>query len=246
MKIIQITNYTNNFNNHATKTTIMKSRELLPMLLLAIMLSSSIIMFNQLPDKIPTHWNAQGLADGFGARWTIFIMPIIAVLLYLLLRILPKYDSIQTNKKENELPIYIIATLSIAFLLIIHLASLAQQAGNVFSMNLVIVPAFSFLFIGIGLILPRLKRNFFVGIRTPWTLTDDKVWEKTHEFGGKAFVIAGICTLAGALIIEYALAILLISILTASIITIIYSYRVHKILILNKTAKQKVTPKRKK
>lgn len=206
----------------------MKLRELLPMLILAIMLASSVIMFSQLPEQIPTHWNAQGVADGFGARWTVFILPIVAIILYLVLRILPKYDSLQKNYNENILPIYIISTLSILFLLIIHIASLIQQTGNTFSMNIVIIPAFSFLFIGIGLVLPKVKRNFFVGIRTPWTLTNDKVWDKTHEFGSKTFVVAGICTLIGALMMEYALAILLISILGASIITVIYSYKVHK------------------
>jgi len=94
---------------------------------------------------------------------------------------------------------------------------------------LALIPAIGFLFIYIGLILKHLKQNWFIGIRTPWSLSNEKVWNKTHKLGSKLFVISGIITLAGILFPPtFMILFILVPILASSIWLIVYSYLIYR------------------
>jgi uncharacterized membrane protein len=84
------------------------------------------------------------------------------------------------------------------------------------------------LFYYIGVLLQFVKRNWFIGIRTPWTMSSDVVWEKTHRLGAKMFRASGIIALAGAFIPKYALALILLPVLFTAAYLIYYSYREYK------------------
>jgi uncharacterized membrane protein len=86
------------------------------------------------------------------------------------------------------------------------------------------VPAFAILFYYAGILIEKSKRNYFIGIRTPWTLTSDEVWDKTHRLGGKSFKAAGIASLAGLLFPKIAFYLVIGLVLTAAIISVVYSY----------------------
>ncbi|MFH0869643.1 MAG: SdpI family protein [archaeon] len=103
--------------------------------------------------------------------------------------------------------------------------TIAWNLGYMFSMTLLLVPALAALFFCAGVLISKAKRNWFIGIRTPWTLSSDAVWDKTHELGGKLFKLSGILALAGMLFGDYAFWFVLAPVLAFSLFLVYYSYR---------------------
>ena len=87
-----------------------------------------------------------------------------------------------------------------------------------------IVPAIAILFFFIGILVENAKRNWFIGIRTPWTLSSAKVWDRTHKRGGRLFKIAAVIAFFGVFFPDYSVWMVLIPILLVSVYTIVYSY----------------------
>ena len=112
----------------------------------------------------------------------------------------------------------------ILFLLYIYLISIFWNLGFSFNMGKILAPALGILFYYIGVLLEKAKRNWFIGIRTPWTLSDDSVWEKTHKIGGKLFKIAGLIALLSVLLPARILYLTLVPALAASLFLVVYSY----------------------
>ncbi|PIR66985.1 MAG: hypothetical protein COU51_01040 [Parcubacteria group bacterium CG10_big_fil_rev_8_21_14_0_10_36_14] len=105
---------------------------------------------------------------------------------------------------------------------------IAWNLGYYFNMGQAILPATGALFIFIGTILKHIKRNWFLGIRTPWTLTSDEVWEKTHKMGSRLFVASGILAIFSAYFEGYSMFFVLFPILFSVLYLFLYSYLVYK------------------
>lgn len=197
-------------------------------LILAIILLSfavSAYFYPQMPEKVASHWNAQGEVDGYMSKfWGLFLMPLISVGLFLLFLIIPKIDPLKANieKFRNYFDSFIL--LIFIFLFYIYLLTIFWNLGYVFNMNLVMFPALGILFFGIGILLKHCKRNWFIGIRTPWTLSSDKVWKKTHELGSKLFKVCGVIAFFGIIFQSYATLFILAPVLLTAAYTIVYSY----------------------
>lgn len=197
-------------------------------ILIVVMFAISFYMYPSLPDQIPIHWNASGQVDGWGAPQTIFLFPVIVALVYGLFLAIPKIavykKNIQDFKHFESMKFMLIVFLS-AF----YLATLFATQGYDFKMNYVFMPAIALLLLYFGYIMKDMKRNYFIGIRTPWTLASDHVWKKTHELGGKVFVKLGILMLMGVFVpAKYMLWFILLPILVAVGIMIVYSYIIWK------------------
>jgi uncharacterized membrane protein len=91
-------------------------------------------------------------------------------------------------------------------------------------MNQVLSPAFGILFFYCGILIEKVKRNWFIGIKTPWTLSNEKVWDKTHQLGGKLFKIVGIIAFLGIIFPNYTFFLILFPVIAVSIYTVVYSY----------------------
>ncbi len=199
--------------------------------LLLLVLVSSFVLIPSLPDKVPTHWNIKGEVDGWGSKYiNLFLTPGIALFFYLLMSFLPAVDPLRKNYESFAKPYGYFKIFLIFFFIYIHAflvyASMRSAPPGI---NLVFAIPLSLLFCFIGWILPQLKRNFFIGIRTPWTLVSDENWKKTHYFGGKIFTVAGVISFLAAFFGGVASFIVLISsVLSAAAITVIYSYLVFK------------------
>ncbi len=203
--------------------------EIVCFLLVIATVAAAFIVFPLLPDVVPIHWNVAGQIDGWGPSWvSAFLIPLIMAVMLLLWVVLPKIDPFKENWRAFEQHYWafglVLQLFSIAFYAII----LSPSFGFQFNMAQVFPPAIAVLFIAIGLLLPHLKRNFFIGIRTPWTLASDKVWAKTHRFSGKLFIACGIIMLFSvawpdaAFIVVIGLALLLVA------ATFVYSYLLFK------------------
>jgi len=114
--------------------------------------------------------------------------------------------------------------LIILFLFYLYLLTILWNFGNKFSMNQVLSPAFGILFFYCGILIEKVKRNWFIGIKTPWTLSNEKVWDKTHQLGGKLFKIVGIIAFLGIIFPNYTFFLILFPVIAVSIYTVVYSY----------------------
>jgi len=194
----------------------------------AIILISFVIGFyfySQMPDKIASHWNAQDQVDGYMPKfWGMFLMPVISIGLLLLFMLIPKIDPLKKNIEKFRKYYNWFVLLIIIFLFYIYLLTVLWNIGFRFAMSQMMLPALGILFYYIGILLENAKRNWFIGIRTPWTLSSDKVWDKTHKIGSKLFKIIGVIAFLGIFFQKYSLWFILVPILLVAGYLIVYSY----------------------
>ena len=151
-------------------------------------------------------------------------MPIVSIAILLLFVAIPRIDPLKKNidKFRSYFDGFIVIILM--FFMYIHILTLMWSMNITFNMTQMILPAIGLLFIYLGFIMDKLKRNWFIGIRTPWTLSSDRVWEKTHRVGGIVFKFAGVITFFGVVFQSIALWLLLIPIIIGIIYLFAYSY----------------------
>ncbi len=184
-----------------------------------------IHFYPQMPEKMASHWNAQGQVDGYMSKfWGLFLMPFLSIGLLLLFILIPKIDPLKANIEIFRKYYDGFVVLVIMFHFYLYLLAVFWNLGIRFSMILFLTPALGILFFSCGILIENAKRNWFIGIRTPWTLSNEKVWEKTHKIGGKLFKIAGIIVLLGILFQSYAIFFILVPVLLVSVFTIVFSY----------------------
>jgi uncharacterized membrane protein len=187
---------------------------------------ASAIVYPRLPEMAASHWNAAGQVDGYMPRfWAAFLMPFISVGLLLLFLAIPSIDPLKANIVKFRGYFNGFITLIIVFMLFIHGVTLAWNLGyDQFNIGNAIVPAVGLIFIFAGVMMMKAKRNFFIGIRTPWTLSNDTVWDETHKLGGKLFIGAGIISMLSIFFGENGIWILLPVALLAGFVPVVYSY----------------------
>ena len=184
-----------------------------------------MLSYQYLPDKIAGHWNSQGDVDGDMPKFLgIFLVPIIAVGLFLLFILVPKIDPLKENYKKFKNYYDSFILVMIIFMPYVYLLTIIWNFGIKFNMTSTLIPAVGVLFIYIGIILRNIKRNWFIGIRTPWTISSDRVWSKTHKLGSKLFIISGIITILGIFFPKYMIWFILIPVVISSIVCVVYSY----------------------
>lgn len=197
-------------------------------IILLLILTSFVLgiyFYPKMPDKIASHWNERGEVDGYMTKfWGLFLMPFVSISLLLLFIIIPKIDPLKANIEKFRGYYDRFMVLLIVFFSYIHLLTVAWNLGLRFNLLQFLTPAFAILFYYSGILVENAKRNWFVGIRTPWTLSNEKVWDKTHKIGGKLFKIAGIIALFGIFFINYAIFFIIIPVLGVTVYSIIYSY----------------------
>jgi uncharacterized membrane protein len=180
----------------STRTT-----TILALLMLVVATAAGLLFWNRLPDPMASHWDINDQVDGYMSRfWGVFMMPLMTAGLFLLFLVIPAIDPLKANIAKFRGAFNLLIVLIIAFMLYIHGLTLAWNLGYTgFQMSGAMLPAIGLLFIFIGFMLRQAKRNFFIGIRTPWTLSSDRVWDETHRVGGVLFILSGILAFIGGL-----------------------------------------------
>lgn len=203
----------------------MKKINLFILLVILASFGVGVYLYPIIPEKMASHWNAAGEVDGYmGKFWGLFLMPIITLIIFLFFLLIPKIDPLKENveKFRNYFDGFI--ALIIIFLFYVYGLSLAWNFGWRFEMGRILAPAFAILFFYCGILISKAKRNWFIGIRTPWTLTNDIVWDKTHYLGGILFKVAGVICLFGILFPAYAFWFVLVPVIFFSAYLMVYSY----------------------
>jgi uncharacterized membrane protein len=159
-----------------------------------------------------------------GKFWGIFLAPFIMLGMALLFILIPRIDPLQANYQRFRSYYDGFFILLAIFFLVIQLQVILWNKGTHISPNVIFPIALGFLFFYLGILCEHAKRNWFIGIRTPWTLSNEKVWDKTHRLGGKLFKVAGLISFLGAFLGKFAFVFVLAPVLFVTIYTIIYSY----------------------
>lgn len=198
-------------------------------IVLGIILAGSLLMgaavYNFLPERVASHWNAQGEADGTSSVLAgILLLPAILAGTALLMMVIPAVDPLKENIRAFREDYNSMIVAMAGFLFYLHVLTLLWNLGVKFSMNSLLAPGMGGLFFLIGNLLGKARRNFFIGIRTPWTLSSDRVWQKTHERGAMGFKIAGALTLLAVPFPQLAIVFMLAPVLLVTAYTLFFSY----------------------
>lgn len=203
----------------------MRKSEIIIFGIILISFAIGIYYYPQMPEKLASHWNAQGQVNGYMSKfWGLFLMPIISVGMLLLFILIPRIDPLKSNIQQFRKYFDGFVVLIMVFLFYLYILTIFWNSGYTFNMITFLSPAFAILFYYTGILIENAKRNWFIGIRTPWTMSSDKVWDKTHKVGGKLYKITGVVTLLAIFFETYAIYIIVVPLIMVSIYTVVYSY----------------------
>ena len=187
--------------------------------------ATGVIVYPHLPARVAGHWNAAGAATNTLPRfWGAFTLPIIMLVLWGLWALLPKIDPIAPGFKGFRYVYDFFWIILTAFLAYVYALILGKYFGWNANLYPDIAPGLAAIYIVAGARMPRIKRNWFFGIRTPWTLSSDGVWDKTHRFGSRLFILAGIVAFFGLLAPSAGVVIIITPAVLAALVSVIYSY----------------------
>lgn len=185
----------------------------------------SVYAYPLLPEEIAIHWNVKGNADGFSGRSFIFFLPVLSLSLVLLLWFIPNIDPRKAHiEKFRETYNQFIVVMA-GFMTYVGVLTTCVNLGWIGNISGFLAPAMGLLFYFTGILLERSRSSWFIGIRTPWTLSSDKVWEKTHQLGGKLFKLFGVLFAIGMIVNPEAALLPLILVMLAGVFGLfVYSY----------------------
>jgi uncharacterized membrane protein len=178
-----------------------RSSLILQFVLLVIAIALSALMSPHMPDVVPTHWNSAGHVDGYGSKWiNLLLMPGTIIFCMALTPLLPFLSPKQFKIEPFESTYGYVMVLLSGLILALHIVILRASTGRAIDLNSdFLIVMFGF-FALIGNVLGKVGRNFWMGVRTPWTLADERVWKATHRFAGRLWVGGGIVGVIACLI----------------------------------------------
>jgi uncharacterized membrane protein len=189
----------------------------------------SILTAPALPTRMATHWNAAGQPDGTMPKAAaLALLPAMAAVLLVVFALVPRIDPLRENIAAFR-PVYDwFVVVFTAFMVVIHGGVIAFNLGYEFDFTLLVLAAVAGLFYYVGVLLEHAERNWFVGIRTPWTLSSADVWDRTHRLGSRLFKLTALVALVGLFFGEYAIYFLVVPALLTAGITVVYSYYLYE------------------
>lgn len=184
-----------------------------------------LFFYQQLPDQIAVHWDLKGQANGYLSKTEgIFILPVVSAFIAALFLFLPRIDPLRKNYESFKKYYDGFMIVIIGFFAYIQILVLLWNLSYIFNFTQAIAFGIGVMFFYLGILLENAKQNWFVGIRTPWTLSSTRVWDKTHQLGGKLFKAVGIITFIGAFISSQILLVSVALVFAAAIAAVAYSY----------------------
>ncbi len=206
------------------KTTL--KREIPTIAIVLVPIVYLTLIWNNLPDQVPLHWNIKGEIDGYGSKYILAFLvaglPIVIYATFLVAeKIDPKNKLQKMGGKLNSLKFLLTAVLSAIALIIAYLSK--EQSSS--ELNFITL-ALGFLFLILGNYFKTIQPNYFLGIRTPWTLENETVWRETHKLAGKMWFVGGLVIMISSLVFsqQTSLIILLVVVAIITVIPIAYSY----------------------
>jgi len=204
---------------------VMNTSEKIALMIVLFSFVIGIYFYPLMPEEMVVGWDIRGQPDFYLPKiWAIFIIPIALAGFSIFFFLAPKTIRLKGVIQEFGIHYDGFVILVVVLLFYLYLLLLSFNIGIRFGIFQLMAPAFGLLFCYISILCRHVKRNWFIGIRTPWTLKDDKVWAKTHKFGSKLFMGCGIIAFLGIISEQYALFFIFIPIVVTSISAVIYSW----------------------
>lgn len=191
-------------------------------IIILLPIAAGLILWDKLPEKIPTHFNTQGVADGFsGKPFAVFALPLFLLAVHWICLAVSSLDPKSQNisKKALKLVLWICPALSLLLGTVIYSFSLGYE----FNISVIMNMFFGLLFIVIGNYMPKCKQSYTMGIKIPWTLDSEENWNYTHRLAGKLWVIGGFLIIFTGFLKQYWIFAVIAVIMV--IIPVICSYR---------------------
>ncbi|HEX5435899.1 MAG TPA: SdpI family protein [Gemmatimonadaceae bacterium] len=202
-------------------------RKWYPAVLVVAAFAVAVAAYPRLPARVPVHWDIHGDVNGYGSRFVAaYLQPLIMLGIAILIPILPKIDPRARNYEKFGASYELIFSAVLTIVFVIYLVTLASALGKAVPITRIVPALVGVLLVVIGNVLPRVRSNWMVGIRTPWTLSSDGVWERTHRVGGYLLMLAGAALLLASLTLqrETSFVIGFGGVVLASLATVVYSY----------------------
>jgi uncharacterized membrane protein len=197
--------------------------------LIFLMFLGSTLIYSYLPQQIPMHWNIQGQVDSYMPKNIgVWVTPLMTLFIWILFQVLPNFDPKKNKYKFFQKEWQILQTAFVGFFTYIHTVVLYISINPKIDMMPFMFTGLGILFILLGNYLSKIRQNYFIGIKVPWTLSNEDNWNKTHRFASWCFVGAGIITLFGTMLPRSSAIIIFISIMMAAFLPIIYSFLLFK------------------
>lgn len=205
-------------------------------LILLLPVCGGVLLWDKLPQRMPIHWNAQGEIDGYASKpFATFFVPAVNLfivgLIYFLALIDPRIRKAEADsKKSYEKTLRIVRLTISTFMTMVALTVLGIAAGLSLDMTRIIGVGTALVIGILGNFMSKIRPNYFVGVRTPWTLESREVWIKTHRVAGRLMVAAALMLLIAALTLKGAVyvSVMVALILVMAFVPMIYSFVIHK------------------
>jgi uncharacterized membrane protein len=198
-------------------------------LIIGLILVSFLIgayLYPYMPEKMASHWDANGSVDGYMPKlWGLFLLPVISAILFLVYMLIPKIDPLKGNIEKFRGHFDVFILLLFVFLFYVHMLTMLWNLSYRFNIIQLLAPAFGLIIYYAGIMMENAKQNWFIGVRTPWTLSSEVVWDKTNKLAGKLFKVAGVLAAMGVIFPKYAIFLIMVPVILAAVYPIIYSYQ---------------------
>lgn len=174
-------------------------RKWYPAVLVVAAFAMSLAVYSRLPDPMVIHWGPNGQPNGWASRlFGAFAIPLMMSVFAILFRVLPDADPRKDNYEKFWSSYDLIATSVVTLCFVVQCVLLGKALGLPIPVERVAPAAVGAFYICLGNVFPRLRSNWWIGIRTPWSLSSDENWARTQRVGGYLFVAAGVLLLADA------------------------------------------------
>jgi uncharacterized membrane protein len=203
----------------------LRNRNVLGTAIVAASAFAGLSLVGNLPEEVAIQFGPAGSPDSHvGRTAAVVALPAVQALLVGVFAVIPRIDPLGENIKEFGHSYDVLALSTVGFVGYSHVVVLLWNAGYTFSVSQAVAPAVAVLYYTVGTVLERAEQNWFVGIRTPWTLSDEQVWEDTHAIGGSLFKVISVPALVGAVLPRYTVALIAVPAVFVAVGTAAYSY----------------------
>lgn len=206
-----------------------RTADLLSFALIAVSAAIAAWLYPSLPDAVPSHWNAAGEVDGHTRKssWGIILFPALALFIWGLMKLIPAISPKGFKTDEFKPVLNVFQVVLVGFLSMLTVLGPLQASGIDIHVNVLMPVAVGLLLIVFGNYMGKVRKNYYVGIRTPWTLANDEVWSKTHRLGGWMFTLAGLLMIVGGLTGLPPLWIISVVVMMV-LVPVVYSYVIYR------------------
>jgi uncharacterized membrane protein len=191
-------------------------------------LAGILVEYSKLPPMVPVHWGIHGQVNGWGPKWSLFLYgPGLMCMIVALFAALPWLSPKRFEVDSFRSTYLYIMVIAVAMMAYINILIVASALGIKLDVGRAVEGGVCLLILLLGNVLGKVRRNFYMGIRTPWTLANDRVWNATHRLGAKTFFTAGLLGLI-ALVLRAPFWLPIAAILAAALVPAIYSLVFYK------------------